>query len=315
MEENTIEKIIQNYKDKNFMILKEYIENSHRKVSFIESNILIFFFINKIKEENNSVEYENWVRLLKEHILTKKIIKYLHFDLLMSLENHSQIKSFLDANFNINKKDYLIYKFLIKYKENYNKKIVFFQEKNFFNFLNQMNELIDKYKINLVNFDELLQYNQNKINKFIEETGVKNFDKIHQNNKSELHFLFFLAIKNGYKPKNEDIIQNFKEYLIFINNTKANFAIDFLLEQFVKTKFYINTIQPSKNLEKKLDEIFNFKNIVSEDMRELVIKHPILKLEKLKESLEKKQKKELFNTEFLTKKMKKFLKKFKKRKI
>ncbi len=276
MEEKTIEKIIQNYKDKDFIILKEYIEKSNKKFLFSESLMLINYFLLLYRKDNNFTDYENWVNLLKGHILTKKIFKYLKFDIILSLEKNSQIKPFLEQKFNLNKKDYIIYKFIEEYKE-----LPFFNEKNFFNYLNKTNELIKKYKIDLKNFDELSKKNEG------------------------MSFLFLLAIENGYIPKNEDVIKNIKEYLLYIKYPNdSNFALKFLLEQFVKTNFYINTIQPSKNLEKKLDETFELQRLVSKPIREIIINHPIFKLEKLKVGMEDKQKIELFNTKFLTQKNK-----------
>ena len=104
MEEKTIEKIIQNYKDKDFIILKEYIEKSNKKFLFSESLMLINYFLLLYRKDNNFTDYENWVNLLKGHILTKKIFKYLKFDIILSLEKNSQIKPFLEQKFNLNKR-------------------------------------------------------------------------------------------------------------------------------------------------------------------------------------------------------------------
>jgi hypothetical protein len=134
------------------------------------------------------------------------------------------------------------------------------------------------------------------------QIDLKNFDEFSHKNKSSL--LFFVAIDKGYIPTNESVIKNFKHYLESIQKYSYDekFGIGFVLEQIVKTKLYINTIQPSKNLEKQLNHIFNLKNSpIHKETYEFIIKHPIFKLYDLKINLENQKKIELFDQKFLNK--------------
>lgn len=278
MENKKIEDFIINYKNKDFTNLKLYIENK-KFISLWESNIVLELF-NKLykKEKKDSIDYKNWVDLLKKNIIIKKNFQYLKFEEMYNLEQHSILKEFLiEKKIYFNKKEYIIYKFFIEYKKCNEKNLS--EEKYLLNYLNNLNELINKYKVDLKNFDDFLQ--QDKTN-----------------------LLFFIAINKGYNPTNVNLIKNFKNYLENIRENSINekSGLSFVLEQIVKTKLYIHTIQPSKNLEKQLNCIFDLKNLkINKEMYEFIINHPIFKFYDLKINLENQKKIELFDQKFLNK--------------
>jgi hypothetical protein len=139
METKKIEEFIINYKNKDFTNLKLFIENKKSKLSLWEAN-MVFELFNRFynKEKKDSIDYNNWVDLLKKYVITKKFLQHLRFEQIYILEQHSMIKEFLiEKKIYFDKKEYLSYKFFNDYKDKcYEKNLS--DEKSLFNYLNKL---------------------------------------------------------------------------------------------------------------------------------------------------------------------------------